>query len=263
MTLDDEPKQDPDLPPLYAATALRADQDPLDEAIDQARAGAPAGAFLWSRRSDCIDFAVVLEPDHPREQSLPVALVAMVAMLEALGGVMPPSIAVTFGWPDRIDVNGAFVGGLRVAVAPCAAASDVPDWMVAAVTIAVSGDLSDDSPGLNPERTTLFDEGCGAVDIVDFSERFGRHFLHWINRWQEDGLEPVRQAWLARESGFGEETGIHFNNQRIAGRFVALDDRGGAVLDIDGAERVFSLDAALHPGSWSRGDLLLARHAVP
>ena len=36
-----------------------------------------------------------------------------------------------------------------------------------------------------------------------------------------------------------------------------------AVLDIDGAQQVFALDAALHPGSWSRGDLLLARHAVP
>ena len=261
--IEDATFQDPGLPPLYSPTALRADQDPFAEAVGRAQAGDPAGTFLWSRRSDCIDLAVVLEPDHSREQSLPVCLVVMVAMVEALGGVVPPSIAVTFGWPDRIDVNGAFAGGLRLALAPCDSTGDVPDWMVVAITIAVSGDLGDVSPGLQPDRTTLFDEGCGLIDIVDFMERFGRHFLHWINRWQEDGLAPVRLAWLARESGFGEATGIYFNHQRIAGRLVALDDLGGAVLDIDGAQRVFPLDTALHPGSWSLDDLSLARHAVP
>lgn len=260
MTRD---QADPELPPLYGGIALDAGRDPFEDAVGRAEAGDPAGTFVWSRRPDCIDLAVVLEPDLPRADSLPVCLVAMVAMLDALGGVIPPSIAVTFGWPDRIDVNGAFVGGLRLAVAPRAATGDTPDWMVVAITIAVSGDVNDDSPGLHPDRTTLFDEGCGAVDIVDFMERFGRHFLLWINRWQEDGLTPVRDAWLARESGFGEETSIYANNQRIAGRLAALDDHGGAVLVIDGAERVFALDAALFPGSWSRGDLALAGHAVP
>jgi biotin-(acetyl-CoA carboxylase) ligase len=262
MMMQDDSKADPDLPPIYAVKALRAGRDAFVEAVGRAEAGDPAGTFLWARRSDCIDLAVVLEPDHPRVQSVPVCLVAMVAMLDALGGVIEPSVGVTFGWPDRIDVNGALVGGLRLGVAPCAAADDVPDWMVIGITIAVSGDLSDDSPGLKPDRTTLFDEGCGPVDIIDFLERFGRYLLHWMNRWQEDGLDPVRHAWLGRESGFGEETAIYFNRERIAGHFAKLDEFGNAVLDIDGAQRVFALDAAMQCGSWSRGDLLLARHAV-
>ena len=262
MMMQDDSKADPDLPPIYAVKALRAGRDAFVEAVGRAKAGDPAGIFLWARRSDCIDLAVVLEPDHPRAQSVPVCLVAMVAMLDALGGVIEPSVGVTFGWPDRIDVNGALVGGLRLGVAPCAAADDVPDWMVIGITIAVSGDLSDDSPGLKPDRTTLFDEGCGPVDIIDFLERFGRYLLHWMNRWQEDGLDPVRHAWLGRESGFGEETAIYFNRERIAGHFAKLDEFGNAVLDIDGAQRVFALDAAMQCCSWSRGDLLLARHAV-
>ena len=118
----DEAKPDPNLPPLYAVRALRADLDAFVEAVGRAETGDPAGTFLWTRRSDYIDLAVVLEPDHPRAQSLPVCLVAMVAMLDALGGVIAPSVAVTFGWPDRIDVNGALAGGLRLAVAPCKAA---------------------------------------------------------------------------------------------------------------------------------------------
>ncbi len=255
----DEPQSEPNLPPLYSATALRANRDPFMEAVVRAEAGDPAGTFLWARRSDCLDFAVILEPDRPREESLPVSLVAMVAMLDALGGVIEPTVAVTFGWPDRIDVNGALAGGLRFAAAP----GDAPAWMVIAITIAVAGDLSDDSPGLYPDRTTLFDEGCGVVDVVDFMGRFGRHFMGWINRWREDGLDPVRQAWLARESGFGGQTGIYIGNRRIAGRLAGLDGCGGAILEIDGAEQVFALDAALRSGSWSRGDLLVAWHAFP
>ena len=73
----DEAKPDPDLPPLYAVRALRADLDAFVAAVGRAETGDPAGTFLWTRRSDCIDLAVVLEPDHPRAQSLPVCLMAL------------------------------------------------------------------------------------------------------------------------------------------------------------------------------------------
>ena len=89
----DQPQSEPNLPPLYSAAALRANRDPFMEAVVRAEAGDPAGTFLWARRSDCIDFAVILEPDRPRGESLPVSLVAMVAMLDALGGVIEPSVA--------------------------------------------------------------------------------------------------------------------------------------------------------------------------
>ena len=53
-------------------------------------------------------------------------------------------------------------------------------------------------------RTTLAEEGCGDIQTVDLLEAFARHFLAWIHRWQEDGVGPVQQAWLARATGLGK-----------------------------------------------------------
>jgi biotin-(acetyl-CoA carboxylase) ligase len=126
-----------------------------------------------------------------------------------------------------------------------------------ALFVAVMDDEDDMSPGLKADRTTLYNEGCGFIDIVDFMERFGRHFMYWINRWQEDGFEPVRDAWLARESGFGEETRVYSENRHISGRLVALDSQGGAVLETEEGKKTFPLGAALRSGSWSLADLSL------
>ena len=104
----------PSFPPLLRPSAVPADVDPFERCIELAVEGAEPGTLSWSIGQDACEGAVVLAPEQPREQSLPIVLVAMLGLADGLGSLVPPAVPVTFGWPDRLEVNGA--GGRRRAL---------------------------------------------------------------------------------------------------------------------------------------------------
>ena len=107
----------PVFPPLLRPFAVTPDLDPFERCIKLAAEGAEPGTLLWSIGQDACECAVVLAPEQSLEPSLPIVLVAMLGLGDGLGTLVPPMVAVTFGWPDRIEVNGGVVGGVRFATA--------------------------------------------------------------------------------------------------------------------------------------------------
>jgi BirA family transcriptional regulator, biotin operon repressor / biotin---[acetyl-CoA-carboxylase] ligase len=191
------------LPPAFRPVAATSGDDALATARALAEAGADPGSFVWAPRDDIADCAVVLAPSEPLAPSLRVAYVAMAATGDALGALIPAGIPVAFGWPDRIVVNGAPAGGIRLLAAPTRRQTDVPDWMVAGVTLTLKLPPTGTEPGRAPHRTALELEGCGELTVPEFLESFARHLLYWMNRWEDDGFAPVRLAWLERAAGYG------------------------------------------------------------
>ena len=128
---------------------------------------------VLGRREDRLDAAAVLGPEAPYTEALLVAYATAVAIGDTLGALIPPAVPVTFGWPDRILLNGATVGGMQILCAETESEDAVPDWMVAGLQIAVKLDLTAD-PGLTAGRTSLAEEGIvevGAAGAPDIYER--------------------------------------------------------------------------------------------
>ena len=240
------------LPPAFRPVAAGAETDVLSMARDLAAEGADPGCFVWAKRDDRADCAVVLAPDASLAQSLRVAYVAMVAIGDTLGALMPPVIPVVFGWPDRIVVNGAPIGGIRLLAAATDDPDAVPDWMVVGCTLALKTTPGDDEPGRAPERTTLEQEGCGDLTATALLEGFARHFLYWMNRWEEDGFAPVQTAWLERAAGYG----LANQGMETAGRWadrtlLRMEADGGVTVGEDGAEATRPLAGILAGPTWS------------
>ena len=246
----------PVMPPLFRPLAVTPDIDPFERGLQVAAEGAEAGTVLWSIGQDRCQAAVVLAPEHALEDSLPIVLVAMLGLGDALGALLPPVVALTFGWPDRIEVNGGVVGGVRMASARTEKPGDVPDWMVVGYGIAAQsragpegGIQPGDEPGHRPGHTTLADEGCD-VACIDLIEHFSRHFLAWINRWQQDGVAPVRQAWLSRAAGLSSSIEVASGPHRKQGIFTGLTDTGSIRLMRNGITQTVSLEEAMKAPSW-------------
>jgi len=237
----------PVFPPLLKPVAVTPDRDPFERASRLALEGAEAGTLLWSIGQDTCRCAVVLAPEQPLEPSLPIVLIAMLGLADGLGSLIPPMVAVTFGWPDRIEVNGGVAGGVRFASAPTEASDAVPDWLVVGVSVAVRGPWA----GRDPLRTTLAEEGCGDLLTNDLLEAFARHLLGWINRWQEDGVEPVRQAWLSRATGLGKRVEIRLDDQLRAGTFEGITETGAMRLVRNGVAQTVALNEAMRVPTWS------------
>jgi biotin-(acetyl-CoA carboxylase) ligase len=240
----------PVMPPLFRALAVTPDIDPFERALQVATEGAEAGTVLWSIGQDRCQAAVVLAPEHPLEDSLPIVLVAMLGLGDALGALLPPVVALTFGWPDRIEINGGLVGGVRLASERTEKPSDVPDWMVVGYGLAAQGRPEDAEPGHRAGHTTFADEGC-EVACIDLVEHFSRHFLSWINRWQQDGVAPVRQAWLSRAAGLSSSIEVASGQHRKQGIFTGLTDTGSIRLMRNGITQTVSLEEAMKAPSWT------------
>jgi BirA family transcriptional regulator, biotin operon repressor / biotin---[acetyl-CoA-carboxylase] ligase len=236
----------PVLPPLFRPLVVTPDIDPFERALQVAAQGAEAGTVLWSIGLERCQAAVVLAPEHSLEDSLPIVLVAMLGLGDALGALLPPVVALTFGWPDRIEINGCVVGGVRMVSARTERPGDVPDWIVIGYGLAVQSRPGDGGPG----RTTLADEGC-EVGCIDLIEHFSRHFLSWINRWQSEGVAPVRQAWLSRASGLSGSIEIGSGPHKKHGIFTGLTDTGSIRLMRNGISQTVSLAEAMKAPSWT------------
>ena len=192
-----------------------------------------AGDCLWLADPTRLEMAVVMEPEVDRARCPAMALLAMVAFGDALGALAPPEVAVTYRWPNAIDVNGAEVGQVNLAMPPAGA-----DWLVVGLGVTVaSTDPVGSEPGENVERTTLAEEGCQDLSGEALTEAVARHWVSWLHEWSEEGLAPVAAQWLSRRDAKDRLAGFE-------GRFRGLDDEGNAIVE-RGGSAVLDLGEAL------------------
>ncbi|MGH7002443.1 MAG: biotin/lipoate--protein ligase family protein [Alphaproteobacteria bacterium] len=248
----------PQFPPIYRPIRL-TELDAHMAAVEAARGGAEAATLLWVDRKDAIDCAVILRPDGGTKYPETIAYAGMVAVAEALGGLLPEQAPVAFEWPDRVLVNDGCIGGTRLAAATTTTAAELPAWMVWSVLLAVESD-PEDEPGHHPNVTTLGDEFAydELFSITDLLEGIARHFLRWTMRWQEDGFAPVRRAWMERALGHHEQPIA----RRVFFRVEAIDDDGTVTLRREGVQRILTIAQGMKRRSWWLPDRFGASRAL-
>lgn len=240
----------PTLPPLYELVALERVDSAFDEAVRRARRGAEEGTLVWARiqtaghgrfgrpwhseRGD-LHCALVLRPESPRETALQLSYVGAISAGTALAALVSPMIGLHYRWPNDILLSGAKAGGLLVDAAP----DEQPEWLVLGLAINVRT-----YPQTRDYWATSVHavEGSSEISDVGLLEEYARRFLSWINRWANEGFEPVRKAWLQRLDRTEPELPLELATGTVRGRFVDVDARGNLVVSIaDGEKRKVTL----------------------
>ncbi len=251
MSAEPIPFLEPSLPPLFTFEPVSGDTAPVAAAIALASASDDAtGRLLRATRPDRLDCALVLNPERPVEEALKVVAVAGVALNDALGSIIPPQISVTFGWPDRIMINNALAGGFTMAFPEDSKPGDLPDWSVLGLSIDILGDPMA-SGALAGSKTSLSHEGVVEVGPVLIVESFTRHFLAWLNRWETQGFEIVRNAWIGRADGYEQPVEFTLPGGEIKGRLLDIDAEGGLKVSRRGKHKSAPLTWMLAGQSWS------------
>jgi len=229
------------LPPIYRSVDLAADADVRAEARRRAEAGCEPATILRADRDDRMVAAVVLVPEEPLVSALLVFHVAVVGLGDALGALMPAGVDVAFAWPGKVLANTAAVGEIRLDAPAGVAMGDVPPWLVVSAEVAIARIGGEDPEALDLSVTSLEDEACFGVGSRDVLAAFARHFLAWVNRWQDDGFEPVRASLLHRTTDHGKEITVEIGGNRLAGTHAGFDDSGGLILESKGKRQVIPL----------------------
>lgn len=227
-----ETLDDPTFPPLLTGHGVKAPLKPFAEACRRAQEGGEFGAgdIFWGRSTDTVLWAVILEPEVPLQQAQQMMPLAMAAIGDCLGALTPPQVAVTFRWPNIILVNNGEAGHVKVGVQAGCANDAIPAWMVIGLDVGLTWPSSASEPGENPHLTVLAEEGCEELTRTKVIESYSRHFLTWLNIWQDEGFKPVADSWLFKAADRGETVTLNHGGDEVSGVFTGLDENGAMLL---------------------------------
>ena len=227
-----------------------------DEALARARAGAPSwtvvravaqsagrgrrGRRFFSPPGNSFT-SFVLRPRGPSARVAELALVAGLAVAEAIESVAPDLPRPLCKWPNDVLVAGRKVCGVLVEAASNGGLVDH-----AAVGIGINLVRHPGLAGLAGEGGgDLASLGARGVDrdsiLAPLAQRLKARFEHW----QARGFAALRGDWLARAAGLGGRVAVDDGRGGIEGRLVTVDDDGALVVMDDGGRRHRILSGSL------------------
>jgi BirA family biotin operon repressor/biotin-[acetyl-CoA-carboxylase] ligase len=241
------------LPPVYQVQHLCEVDNVVAEAVRQARSGAKEGTLLWAdtetsaktQRGNAwqsypgnLSCALILEPDYNNHSAQQLIYVAAVAAGTAMAEVLSPMTGMSLGWPGKLYVNNLLTG--VVSLTPAEGGQDPWPWIVIGLRINVTQHPPNPEPELyNSIHASGETEEVNAEDLMAF---YARHFLRLINRWSEEGFEPVHKAWMQRAEDLHSWRRITLNNATVEGVAKGLSESGELILTAaDGTDQLVNI----------------------
>jgi len=224
------------VPPIYRLHVLAPIQNAAALAREKAAEGDDPASLYWCGRSDRLSCAVVLAPELALREAAQMLFVGQLGLGDALASSLPPLMDVSFALPNAILLDRAVLGRSQLFGPPKRKPEAIPEWFVLAAEVAVTGTPANNEAGGLPVDTTLENDNCGAVTANGLIGAFARNLLTWIDRWQRDGFEPVRSAWLHRAHQHDKALTLPFEGGTISGTFTDLTPDGDIVVETGAGE---------------------------
>jgi BirA family transcriptional regulator, biotin operon repressor / biotin---[acetyl-CoA-carboxylase] ligase len=223
-----------------------------DEAKRLASGGAPEGTLVWAGEQTAgrgrrgrhwasppgnLYLSLVLRPGGAPSRAAQLGFVAALGLGDALDGLAALGPRLRYKWPNDLLLDGRKLAGILLESET--AASGAVDFVVIGTGVNL---LSHPETSEYP-ATCLAEGGSATVSPAALLQAFVREFDPWLARWREEGFAPLREAWLARASGIGEDIRVRLERMTLTGRFVDLDEDGALLLDgAEGPRRIAAGD---------------------
>ncbi len=166
---------------------------------------------------------VRLRRDDPSAATL--AFVAAIALFDAVSKWAP---SIQLKWPNDLLVDGAKLSGILL------------ERTGDAVVVGFGVNLASCPTGLDRPVTSLAVMGITPPEPVVFIETLVESFGVWLDRWRQEGLRPIRAAWLERAHPMGTALIANLpDGLKISGIFDGLAETCALQLRLaDGQVRV-------------------------
>jgi BirA family biotin operon repressor/biotin-[acetyl-CoA-carboxylase] ligase len=242
----------PKLPPAYRLRAFDAVASTNDEARRLVtQEDAEDGTLVWAQEQTKgrgrrgrdwssprgnLYVTAILRPDCALHEAAQLGFAAALALVDALGHVLPPLSEVTLKWPNDVLVNDRKAAGILLETVMDGEGRFTALLLGMGVNIASAPDAG----STHFPATALHQESAGRdLEPVDLLEPWAKHFLTWVNRWSEDGFAPLRRQWLAYAHEAGQPLRVRLPHRTVEGTFHDMDETGALLIDTDrGRERL-------------------------
>lgn len=157
--------------------------------------------------------------------------VALAETIDAMAGAGSAQLK----WPNDVFIDGAKAAGIMLD------SGSAPEG--AWVALAFGVNLADAPENIDQRTISLRDvlpPDAPAPEPLAFLASLRPRLEGWAQRIVRDGFEPLRNAWLQRVYGLGQEARVVQGEQTLEGRIVGLSPRGELELDTDSGRRLIA-----------------------
>jgi BirA family transcriptional regulator, biotin operon repressor / biotin---[acetyl-CoA-carboxylase] ligase len=216
-------------------TTLAAAGEPEGLAVMALRqtAGRGSRGRNWQSPVGNLYISVLLRPPGMLSEGGRWALLAAVALADALSGVLPDPGLVSLKWPNDVLLDGRKVAGILLDAT--ATSAGAIDWLVIGCGVNLS-----DAPQVPGRRTACVAELAAPPTPKAMAERLLDRLAHWRAVRALEGFGPVRAAWLARAQPVGTKMQLAYNGRLFGGAFAGLADDGSLLLTTGGRVEAFA-----------------------
>jgi BirA family biotin operon repressor/biotin-[acetyl-CoA-carboxylase] ligase len=188
----------------------------------------------WSSPAGNLYVSLLLRPECPISSAVQLSLVAALGLGDALTEFVDTS-RVQNKWPNDVQLDGKKVAGLLLESSGVNA--EAVEWVIVGcgVNVAVHPNIPD------YPTTSLNEIAEQNVDVEAMLDAFLRCFETRYDVWRENGVAGIRDCWLERAVGLGQEITVRLPTKEIRGVFEGLDASGGLILArTDGARELIT-----------------------
>jgi BirA family transcriptional regulator, biotin operon repressor / biotin---[acetyl-CoA-carboxylase] ligase len=217
-----------------------------DEAKALAHAGAAEGTLVWAgeqtngrgRRGRLwlsppgnLYLSLIMRPAVAPARAAQLGFVAALALADGIGALCGPGIEIRCKWPNDILAAGRKLAGILLE-------SEIADNdMIDFVVIGTGANLVSYPSDVEYPATSLAVQGFAGIAPEQLLQAYVQRFDSWARIWREEGFAPIREAWLARAAGLGEEIQVRLERTTLFGRFLDLDEDGSLVIETTNGRR--------------------------
>ncbi len=251
----------PRLPDGYRLLRYDSMGSTNDEAKTLARAGAPDGTLVWAGEQTAgrgrrgrfwasppgnLYLSLIMRPEVVPARAAQLGFVAALALADRIGELCGPALDIGCKWPNDILASGRKLAGILLE-------SEITNHgAIDFVVIGSGANLSSHPSDVEYPATSLAEHGFSGIGPEQLLPAYVRRFDFWARLWREHGFAPIREGWLARASGLGEEIRVRLEGATLFGRFLDLDGDGSLLLGTaEGRRRIAA--GELFPASGSPG----------
>jgi len=186
----------------------------------------------WISRPGNLYCSLLLRPQCSPFDAANLSFAAALAIAEALLPLLPEGIDLRFKWPNDVLLAGKKVAGILIE-------SEIEGGALAFAVVGAGINVAHFPTDTEFPATSLAAAGCrtSAHDVMD---SYFDHLRLWYGRWRSEGFAPLRDAWLARAAGIGQTIDVRLANERLRGKFSALDGSGALILETDAGPRAIT-----------------------
>ena len=188
----------------------------------------------WSSPEGNLYLSLLLRPECSIASAAQLSLVAALGLGDALSEFVDTS-RVRNKWPNDVQLDGKKVSGLLLESS--GGNTDVVEWVIVGcgVNVAVHPNIPD------YPTTSLNEFAEQNVDVEVLLNAFLRCFEVRYDAWRENGAAAIRDCWLERAVGLGQEIIVRLPTKEIHGVFEGLDASGALILArTDGARELIT-----------------------